>query len=165
MSLVLDQDLALGTLHTLARYQGTKFDAQTEEQPGRILHEMRFGTEATLALGGGNVYYGTVDATPLFVVLLGEIWRWGLPDGDLQELLPHADRALDWISAFGDADGDGFTEYKRQTNRGLRNQGWKDSWDGINFSDGRWPNRRLRSARFKDTSMPPSLPAPLSRDT
>ncbi|HYI45756.1 MAG TPA: glycogen debranching N-terminal domain-containing protein [Actinomycetota bacterium] len=137
MSLVLDQDLALGTLHTLARYQGTKSDPQTEEQPGRILHEMRFGAEATLALGGGNVYYGTVDATPLFVVLLGEIWRWGLPDGDLQKLLPHADRALDWISKDGDADGDGFTEYKRQTTRGLRNQGWKDSWDGINFADGR----------------------------
>jgi glycogen debranching enzyme len=136
MCLPLDQELAIGTLHTLARYQGNKSDLPTEEQPGRILHEMRFGVEATLALGGGNVYYGTVDATPLFVLLLGEAWRWGLPDDELERLLPHADRALDWIATYGDVDGDGFAEYKRHTNRGLRNQGWKDSWDGINFADG-----------------------------
>jgi glycogen debranching enzyme len=138
MALPVDQDLALGTLHTLGRYQGSRLNARTEEQPGRILHEMRFGVEAALALGGGDtVYYGTADATPLFVLLLGEVWRWGIPDSELEQLLPHADRALDWVTTCGDADGDGLVEYERLTDRGLRNQGWKDSWDGINFADGR----------------------------
>jgi glycogen debranching enzyme len=136
MTLPLDQELALGTLHTLARYQGTRLNPVTEEQPGRILHEMRFGVEASLALGGDKVYYGTVDATPLFVCLLGELWRWGLSGDDLDLLLPHADRALHWVTTDGDIDGDGFVEYRRLTEHGLRNQGWKDSWDGINFADG-----------------------------
>jgi glycogen debranching enzyme len=70
-------------------------------------------------------------------VLLGEAWRWGLADVELEQLLPHADRALDWVTTHGDADEDGLVEYKRLTDRGLRNQGWKDSWDGINFADGR----------------------------
>jgi glycogen debranching enzyme len=133
----MDQDLAVGTLQTLARYQGSELNAMTEEQPGRILHELRFGVEAALSLGGDNVYYGTADATPLFVCLLGEVWRWGLSEVQLQELLPHADRALEWIEEYGDFDGDGFVEYQRLTDRGLRNQGWKDSWDGITFADGR----------------------------
>jgi glycogen debranching enzyme len=136
MALSIDQDLALGTLQTLARYQGTSEDPMSEEQPGRILHEMRFGKEATLALGGGNIYYGTADATPLFVTVLGELSHWGLPEQELLGLLPAADRALEWIDSFGDRDGDGFVEYQRLTDRGLRNQGWKDSWDGINFADG-----------------------------
>jgi glycogen debranching enzyme len=136
MTLPIDPQLALGTLQTLARFQGTKYDPLTEEQPGRILHEMRFGVEAALALGGGAIYYGTADATPLFVVLLGELRRWGLSAEEVDALIPHADRALDWIGTDGDRDGDGFVEYQRQTDRGLRHQGWKDSWDGINFADG-----------------------------
>jgi glycogen debranching enzyme len=137
MALAIDQQLALGTLQTLADRQGAVEDPTTEEQPGRILHEMRLGAEASLALGGENVYYGTVDATPLFVMVLGELWRWGASEDDVRDLLPAADRALDWVSSFGDRDGDGFVEYQRHTDRGLRNQGWKDSWDGINFADGR----------------------------
>ena len=111
-------------------------DPLTEEQPGRILHEIRFGTDASLALGGGNVYYGSIDATPLFVMLLAEAHNWGLADDDLTALLPHADAALAWITEHGDADGDGFVEYQRATDRGLEHQGWKDSFDGINFADG-----------------------------
>jgi glycogen debranching enzyme len=137
MTLPINQQLALGTLQTLARFQGTDENPMTEEQPGRILHEMRFGSEASLALGGGNVYYGTADATPLFVMVLGELSRWGLAGDDVRGLVPHADRALEWIDTFGDRDGDGFVEYQRLTDRGLRNQGWKDSWDGINDADGR----------------------------
>ncbi|WP_199433819.1 amylo-alpha-1,6-glucosidase [Qaidamihabitans albus] len=136
MLLPLDERLALGTLQTLAAYQGTTVDPRTEEQPGRILHEMRFGPAASLALGGGNIYYGTADATPLFVMLLGELRRWGLDQREVEALLPHADRALDWIERHGDLDGDGFVEYQRATEHGLANQGWKDSWDGITFADG-----------------------------
>ncbi|WP_111510791.1 glycogen debranching N-terminal domain-containing protein [Mycobacterium kyogaense] len=137
MALGLDPRLALCTLRTLARLQGTRIDPRNEEQPGRILHEVRLGREAKIALGGGTTYYGTVDATPLFVMLLGELDRWGaLPDGDRRFLVAAADRALEWITEYGDADGDGFVEYQRHTDSGLLNQGWKDSFDGVTHADG-----------------------------
>jgi glycogen debranching enzyme len=137
MALPVDRSLALGTLRTLARHQGRVTDPLTEEEPGRILHEVRLGVESGLSLGGGSTYYGTVDATPLFVVLLGELARWGAEPQEVADLLPNADRALDWVRDHGDRDGDGFVEYQRATDRGLANQGWKDSWDGITFADGR----------------------------
>jgi glycogen debranching enzyme len=136
MLLPLDASLALGTLRTLASLQGRRENPLTEEEPGRILHETRSGRDASLALGGGSVYYGTVDATPLFVMLLGELSQWGLPAEVADELLPHADRALDWIVRYGDRDGDGFVEYLRATDQGLVNQGWKDSFDGVTFASG-----------------------------
>ncbi|MDT5412830.1 MAG: hypothetical protein QOG14_5050, partial [Mycobacterium sp.] len=137
MTLTLDPRLALCTLHTLTRLQGVRVDPLTEEEPGRILHEVRLGPDAALALGGGTTYYGTADATPLFVMLLGELDRWGgLPDDDRPSLVAAADRALQWVLEYGDADGDGFVEYRRHTDRGLVNQGWKDSFDGVNHADG-----------------------------
>jgi glycogen debranching enzyme len=136
MLLPLDASLALNTLRTLASLQGERENPLTEEQPGRILHETRSGRDASLALGGGSVYYGTADATPLFVMLLGELARWGLPADVADELLPHADRALDWIVNYGDRDGDGLVEYQRATEQGLVNQGWKDSFDAITFASG-----------------------------
>lgn len=137
MVLPIDASLALGTLQTLAAHQGTGWDQETEEQPGRILHEMRFGPTATLALGGGSVYYGTADATALFVMLIGELDRWRTHDEEVLALLPHADRAIEWIEGPGDSDGDGFVDYARSTDTGLANQGWKDSWDGVTYADGR----------------------------
>ncbi len=137
MALLVDPDLARGVLQTLARFQGTDVDPRHDEQPGRILHEMRFGDAASLSLGGGSIYYGTADATPLFVMLLGEMRRWGVAREMVDELLPNAARAIEWIEQFGDADGDGYVEYTRSTERGLANQGWKDSWDGIRYADGR----------------------------
>lgn len=137
MTMLVDPDLALGTLQTLARFQGREVDPLTEEEPGRILHEMRFGETAALTLGGGSVYYGTVDATPLFVMLVGELYRWGSRRSEVDALLPAADRALAWIREFGDKDGDGYVEYRRTSDRGLQNQGWKDSWDSMRFMDGR----------------------------
>ncbi|MET1086184.1 MAG: amylo-alpha-1,6-glucosidase, partial [Arthrobacter sp.] len=136
MSLLVDPTLAAGTLQTLATLQGTKVDSDSEEEPGRIPHEVRLGVTAGLSLGGSS-YYGTADATPLFVSLLGELSRWGLSDDIIDSLIPHADRALEWIEKYGDRDGDGFVEYLRPNPHGLLNQGWKDSWDGINFADGR----------------------------
>jgi glycogen debranching enzyme len=137
MALPVDPSLALGTLRTLARHQGTEVVPATEEEPGRILHEVRLGVDPWLAGGAGGAYYGTVDATPLFVVLLGELRRWGIGWDEVDRLLPHADRALDWIETHGDRDGDGFVEYARTSPGGLYHQGWKDSWDGISFADGR----------------------------
>jgi glycogen debranching enzyme len=136
MSLLLDPSLALGTLKTLADYQGKEVNPDTEEEPGRILHEVRLGVSSGLILGGRGIYYGTADATPLFVIVLAELSRWGLEPDTVRSLLPAADRALAWIENFGDRDGDGFVEYQRSTDRGLVNQGWKDSWDGISFADG-----------------------------
>jgi glycogen debranching enzyme len=136
MTMLVDPDLALGTLQTLARFQGKDVDARTEEEPGRILHEMRFGETASLALGGGRIYYGTADATPLFVMLVGELSRWGNRRAEVDALLPAADLALAWITEHGDKDGDGYVEYQRTTDRGLQNQGWKDSWDSMRFADG-----------------------------
>ena len=98
---------------------------------------MRFGDAPSLSLGGGSIYYGTADATPLFVMLLGELRRWGLAREVIDELLPNAERALEWIDNYGDLDGDGYVEYQRMTDRGLANQGWKDSHDGIRYADGR----------------------------
>ena len=136
MSMPIDPDLALGVLQTLARFQGTKVDARTEEEPGRILHEMRFGEAATLSLGGGTIYYGTADATPLFVIVLGELRRWGLAPEVVDALAPNAEAAVNWLVEHGDLDGDGYIEYQRKTDHGLANQGWKDSWDAIQFDDG-----------------------------
>jgi glycogen debranching enzyme len=136
MLLPWDDSLAAGTLQTLADRQGNAVDPATEEEPGRILHEVRFGPAAALTLGRRSTYYGTADATPLFVMLLGELRRWGRHGELARHLLPHADRALEWMQRYGDADGDGFIEYARKTSAGLVNQGWKDSWDGISFADG-----------------------------
>jgi len=137
MTLDVDPSLATSTLLTLARMQGERVDDLTEEQPGKILHEVRRGLTTVVNARAGSVYYGSIDATPLFVVLLGELFDWGVADDVLEQLLPHADRALDWMVRFGDRDGDGLVEYQRATERGLANQGWKDSFDGVSFADGR----------------------------
>ncbi|WP_433732940.1 amylo-alpha-1,6-glucosidase [Nocardia sp. CA-129566] len=135
MALPLEADLALGTLQQLAELQGQCVDPLTEEEPGRIMHEMRRGPASGHVLGG-STYYGTADATPLFVMLLAECHRWGTDPEVIKALLPAADAAVQWITEFGDRDGDGFIEYRRATDRGLFNQGWKDSFDGINDAAG-----------------------------
>jgi glycogen debranching enzyme len=139
MTLLAEPDIALGVLQALARLQGTDVDAATEEEPGKILHEVRFGESSSMSLGDGHIYYGSIDATPLFVMLIAELGRWGHEPAAVDALIPAADRALAWIEQYGDRDGDGYVEYARMTPRGLRNQGWKDSWDGIPSADGRLP--------------------------
>jgi glycogen debranching enzyme len=136
MALVIDPSLARGVLETLARFQGSRVDDDTEEEPGKILHETRFAAAEGSSLGGGDRYYGSVDATPLFVMLLGELTRWLDDDAFIDRMLPHADRALEWIERYGDRDGDGFVEYERRSESGLLNQGWKDSWDAVRHEDG-----------------------------
>jgi glycogen debranching enzyme len=137
MALPIDPTLALGVLQALGELQGTKVDPLSEEEPGRIMHETRQLDVISPTLTGGSTYYGSVDATPLYVVLLGELLRWGLPTEVLLQLLPHADRAVEWLRTFGDKDGDGYIEYLTTSARGLANQGWKDSGDGIRYGDGR----------------------------
>ncbi|MFI6032175.1 amylo-alpha-1,6-glucosidase [Amycolatopsis magusensis] len=130
-------DLAAGTLRTLARSQGRKHDPATGEAPGKILHERR---RADFKLRGMSLpawYYGTIDATALWVCLLHDAWRWGLAEERVRELLPNLRAALTWITELADTDGDGFAEYLDETGRGLANQGWKDSRDAVRFADGR----------------------------
>ncbi len=149
MALLVDPALALGTLRALARLQGRATLDDSDEQPGKILHEVRFGAAPSLALSSGSVYYGSVDATPLFVMLVNEVRRWGVPPAELAPLLPAVDAACDWMAGPGDVDGDGFLEYQRATPAGLANQGWKDSGDGVAFADGRLPRAPIALAEVQ----------------
>jgi glycogen debranching enzyme len=139
MLLPLGTGLAGSTLRVLARRQGTKVDAVTGEAPGKIMHELR-RNEFTLPGKGVRLpaaYYGTVDATLLWVSLLHDAWRWGMPEPEVAALLPHLEAALGWLAQYADPDGDGFLEYIDHTGTGLANQGWKDSGDAVRFHDGR----------------------------
>ena len=138
MLLPLGTGIAAGTLRTLARRQGRRQDPHTGEAPGKIMHELR-RDEDSLAAGRTlpATYYGTVDATPLWISLLHDAWRWGLPAAEVDELLPALRAALEWLERYADADGDGFLEYLDTNGRGLANQGWKDSGDSVRYRDGR----------------------------
>ncbi|MFL4476014.1 glycogen debranching N-terminal domain-containing protein [Paeniglutamicibacter sp. MACA_103] len=137
LSLSVDSSLALGTIQTLAERQGRASNPQTEEEPGKILHEVRLGSSPSKELGGSGAYFGSVDATPLFVTMAGEMTRWGVGGQALERLMPAMDAALGWIERSTAKDPDGFLTYQRSTPTGLANQGWKDSWDGVTFADGR----------------------------
>jgi glycogen debranching enzyme len=130
--------LALGTLRTLARRQGVRVDPASDEAPGKIMHELRYGgLFAVEAAGRPAAYYGTVDATPLWISLLHDAWRWGMPESEVAALLPNLRGALDWLANYADPDGGGFVRYLDRSGRGLANQGWKDSGDAVRFRDGR----------------------------
>jgi glycogen debranching enzyme len=134
--LPFNSELAATTLRALGEAQGKKEVELTEEEPGRILHELRFGELTYFRERPQSPYYGASDTTPLFLVLLDEYERW-TGDTNLVRLLePNARAALNWINQFGDRDHDGYIEYKRKTNLGLENQCWKDSWNSILFHDG-----------------------------
>lgn len=131
-------ELAASTLRVLASMQGTTTDPETAEQPGKIMHELR---PSTLEIPGEGIslpplYFGTIDATPLWIVLLHDAWRWGMPDEEVRALLPNLLAALEWMRDHGDSDGDGFLEYVDLTGHGLANQGWKDSGDSVQWRDG-----------------------------
>ncbi|WP_029214566.1 glycogen debranching N-terminal domain-containing protein [Kallotenue papyrolyticum] len=128
---------ARGTLMKLAQYQASVLDPERDAQPGKIMHEIRFGELAHLRQIPHTPYYGTADATPLFLITLHETWQWLGDERLLRQYREHALRALEWIERYGDLDGDGFQEYLRQAPRGLDNQGWKDSSDAVVYPDGR----------------------------
>ena len=137
MLLPLGTRLAGDTLAVLARLQGTQQVDETAEEPGKIMHELRrqslvIDNDVTLP----PLYYGTVDATPLWICLLHDAWRAGLPDDEVRALLPALEGALGWMRDYGDADGDGLLEYIDRTGHGLANQGWKDSGDSVQWRDG-----------------------------
>ncbi|HEY4268672.1 MAG TPA: glycogen debranching N-terminal domain-containing protein [Galbitalea sp.] len=138
LMLPLGGRLAADTLRVLASMQGTKNENETAEQPGKIMHELR---RQALQLPSEGVtlpplYYGTVDATSLWVCLLHDAWRAGMTDREVEALLPNLTAALEWMRDYGDADGDGLLEYIDTSGHGLTNQGWKDSGDSVQWRNG-----------------------------
>jgi glycogen debranching enzyme len=135
-SLPWDPDIAAETLRLLASRQGRHEDAWRDEQPGRILHELRIGELARMGEIPHTPYYGTIDATPLFLIVLGQHARWTGSLTLYDELRDHVDAALGWLDRYADSDGDGFVDYGSHAEHGLVNQGWKDSGDAIVMADG-----------------------------
>ncbi|MGG1574263.1 amylo-alpha-1,6-glucosidase [Fictibacillus sp. NRS-1165] len=134
--LPFNPEIAKGTLMTMASQQGTKADPWRDEQPGKIMHEIRYGELAATGQIPFTPYYGTIDATPLFLILLTEYTKW---TGDLvlaEELKQNVEDALKWIDQYGDRDGDGFVEYHQESSKGIANQGWKDSGDSVVHRNG-----------------------------
>ncbi len=130
-TLAYEPAIAASTLRLLAGRQGTEDDSWRDEQPGKILHELRIGELARLGQIPQTPYYGSVDATSLFLILMGEHATWTGSLEVFRELRGNVDRALDWLDRFGENDGDGFIEYASPTDGGLANQGWKDSGNAI----------------------------------
>jgi glycogen debranching enzyme len=132
-TLLFGPELARTALAALAELQATEDDPDIDAEPGKIVHEVRHGKAADEWF---TTYYGTLDATPLYLILLSEVWRWTDDAALVRDLKDPALRALEWIDRYGDRDGDGFLEYERRTERGLENQSWKDSGDSQRFADG-----------------------------
>jgi glycogen debranching enzyme len=135
--LLVNKRPARDALELLAAKQGTQVDDWRDEQPGKILHEIRRGELARAGIIPHTPYFGSVDVTPLFVILYAMHLRWTGDVAFAEKLLPHAEAALEWIDRYGDLDGDGFVEYLCRSPRGIRNQGWKDSHDSVVHADGR----------------------------
>ena len=151
-----------GTLRTLARRQGTATDPRTDEEPGKILHEVRRRATPTRRADPqpASVYYGTVDATPLWVTLLHDAWRWGLAADQVAALAAARRAGLAWQAPLGDAAADGLLEYVDSTGSGLANQGWKDSGDSIRWRDGRLAVPPIALVEIQAYASRPPWPAP-----
>ncbi|HYU56694.1 MAG TPA: glycogen debranching N-terminal domain-containing protein, partial [Actinomycetota bacterium] len=134
--LMVNPGCARDTLELLARHQGTVDDPWRDEEPGKILHEIRKGELARSGFIPHTPYYGSVDSTPWFLIVLAQYFRWTGDVAFARAMLPAAERALAWIDAYGDLDEDGLVEYQCRSPRGLTNQGWKDSWDSVVHADG-----------------------------
>jgi glycogen debranching enzyme len=129
-------ELARGALHLLGEMQGKEVDDFRDEEPGKVLHEIRQGELTVLGEKPHSPYYGTADATPLWLVLMSAYWRHGGDDAFVRSRWDRVLAALEWCDRFGDRDGDGYVEYQTRSTQGLGNQCWKDSWDSIQFSSG-----------------------------
>jgi glycogen debranching enzyme len=173
-------ELAATTLRALGEWQGTRIDDFRDEDPGRILHEMRYGELPAFEERPHSPYFGSADATPLYVVLLDEYERWTGDTRLVRDLEFEARAALNWIDEYGDLQGNGYVSYERRNEEtGLENQCWKDSWDSISYRDGRLPgfpratcelqgyayDAKIRGARLaRDVWKDPALAARLEKE-
>ena len=135
-NVLVDPGFTRAALKTLAKYQATEMDDYRDAEPGKILHELRFGELAHFKKIPHTPYYGTWDATPFYLIALNSAWRWQGDDQLLHEYKDNALRCLDWIDKYGDIDGDGFQEYKTRSPLGYENVGWKDAGDAVVYPDG-----------------------------
>ena len=142
-------ELTRGALHLLGALQGTKVDEFRDEEPGKILHEVRNGELTVLGEKPHSPYYGTADATPLYLILMSEYWRYGDDHEFVRSRWDQVLAAVEWIDRYGDRDGDGYVEYQTRSSQGLGNQCWKDSWDGIQYSDGTIPYLPIATAEIQ----------------
>jgi len=147
-TLCFGPELSESALRVLAATQACDDDPERDAEPGKIIHEFRRGKAAAVGWTGDR-YYGTVDATPLFLILLSELWRWSGDDAVVRELEDPARRALAWLDGSGDRDGDGFVEYVRRASHGIRNQNWKDSEEGMVFRDGSLADAPIAAAEVQ----------------
>jgi len=138
-AMVAHPAVAIGTLENLAKWQSDVDDPERDAEPGKIPHELRVGEWAHFGIVPHRPYYGTADATPLYLLLLAENYRWVGDAGSLLPFRPVAERCLEWIDKHGDRDGDGFQEYAPRTPRGYRNQSWRDAHDGVLDETGAFP--------------------------
>ena len=145
-TMLLGPELATASLDALAALQARDDNPDIDAEPGKILHELRRGRAVETWFG---TYYGTADATPLFLILLSEVWRWTADATVAERLREPALAALRWIDEYGDRDGDGFVEYQRRTPRGLENQSWKDSGDSQRFHDGTFARTPIAPAEVQ----------------
>jgi len=141
--------LTRGALHLLGALQGTKVDEFRDEEPGKILHEVRNGELTVLGEKPHSPYYGTADATPLYLILMSEYWRYGDDREFVRSRWDQVLAASEWIDRYGDRDGDGYVEYQTRSSQGLGNQCWKDSWDGIQYSAGTIPYLPIATAEIQ----------------
>ena len=148
-SLAFRPQLAVETLEVLAAHQAVEDDPWRDAEPGKILHELRTGEMARTGELPHTPYYGSVDSTPLWLILLGATFDWTGDRALVERLWPNALAALEWLDRYGDRDGDGFVEYERRSDRGLLNQGWKDSSDAVRDRAGRFPQAPIALAEVQ----------------
>ncbi|MGW4464764.1 amylo-alpha-1,6-glucosidase [Micromonospora sp. NPDC004704] len=148
-TVAMGQRLARGSLQALALNQGTHHDDFRDEEPGKILHEVRSGELTRIGAKPHNPYFGSADATQLWLIVLSEYWRWTGDDDFVRGLRDNTYAALRWIDEHGDLDGDGYVEYATRSSEGLGNHCWRDSFDGVSFSDGRIPTLPIATCEIQ----------------
>lgn len=142
-------EIAFTTLRNLAKRQGKEYNDFRDEEPGKILHELRFGEKTLLGEKPHDPYFGAADSSQLFIILLHEVFKWTGNREFVNELKGPALKALDWIDNYGDLDGDGYIEYKRRSEEGLTNHCWKDSGTSMIFSDARLAEPPIATVEFQ----------------
>ncbi|HKV88340.1 MAG TPA: glycogen debranching N-terminal domain-containing protein [Candidatus Dormibacteraeota bacterium] len=148
-AMVAQPAVAMGTLENLARWQSDFDDPERDAEPGKMPHELRVGEWAHFGIVPHRPYYGTADATPLYLLLLAESFRWSGDAEGLKRFQHTAERCLEWIDRHGDRDGDGFQEYAPRTQKGYRNQGWRDAHDGVLDETGSFPELPIGTSEMQ----------------